>query len=178
MAKTVLRKPIPVSSSDPKVPVTVTVNGETVTRETSPRMLLSDFIRHELGLTGTHVGCEHGVCGCCTVMIDGRAGRSCLAFAVQADGADIRTIEGVAGDDRTLHPIQRAMMECHGLQCGYCTPGFVMSMLSYLEETAEPDLSEKAIRETLSGNLCRCTGYANIVKAFRRGVELMSAEAG
>ena len=115
MAKTVLRKPIPVSSSDPKVPVTVTVNGETVTRETSPRMLLSDFIRHELGLTGTHVGCEHGVCGCCTVMIDGRAGRSCLAFAVQADGADIRTIEGVAAEDGTLHPIQRAMMECHGL---------------------------------------------------------------
>ncbi len=178
MAKTVLKKAIPAASSDPKVAVTLTINGETVTRHASPRMLLSDFIRHELGLTGTHVGCEHGVCGCCTVMIDGRAGRSCLAFAVQADGADIRTIEGVAAEDGTLHPIQQAMMECHGLQCGYCTPGFVMSMLSYLDETPEPDLSEKAIREVLSGNLCRCTGYANIVKAFRRGVELMNAEAG
>ena len=141
-------------------------------------MLLSDFIRHELRLTGTHVGCEHGVCGCCTVMIDGRAGRSCLAFAVQADGAEIRTIEGVAAADGTLHPIQQAMMECHGLQCGYCTPGFVMSMLSYLEETPEPDLSDRAIREMLSGNLCRCTGYRNIVTAFRRSVELMNPEAG
>ena len=158
--------------------MTLTVNGETVTREVSPRMLLSDFIRHELRLTGTHVGCEHGVCGCCTVMIDGRAGRSCLAFAVQADGAEIRTIEGVAGEDGTLHPIQQAMMECHGLQCGYCTPGFVMSMLSYLEETPEPDLSDRAIREMLSGNLCRCTGYRNIVTAFRRSVELMNPEAG
>ena len=178
MARTVLKKPIPVSSSDPRIPVTLTVNGETVTREVSPRMLLSDFIRHELRLTGTHVGCEHGVCGCCTVMIDGRAGRSCLAFAVQADGAEIRTIEGVAGEDGTLHPIQQAMMECHGLQCGYCTPGFVMSMLSYLEETPEPDLSDRAIREMLSGNLCRCTGYRNIVTAFRRSVELMNPEAG
>ena len=178
MARTVLKKPIPVSSSDPRIPVTLTVNGETVTREISPRMLLSDFIRHELRLTGTHVGCEHGVCGCCTVMIDGRAGRSCLAFAVQADGAEIRTIEGVAGEDGTLHPIQQAMMECHGLQCGYCTPGFVMSMLSYLEETPEPDLSDRAIREMLSGNLCRCTGYRNIVTAFRRSVELMNPEAG
>ncbi len=178
MARTVLKKPIPVSSSDPRIPVTLTVNGETVTREISPRMLLSDFIRHELRLTGTHVGCEHGVCGCCTVMIDGRAGRSCLAFAVQADGAEIRTIEGVAAPDGTLHPIQQAMMECHGLQCGYCTPGFVMSMLSYLEETPEPDLSDRAIREMLSGNLCRCTGYRNIVTAFRRSVELMNPEAG
>ena len=177
MAKSVLKKAIPAASSDPKIPVTLTINGETVTREASPRMLLSDFIRHELGLTGTHVGCEHGVCGCCTVMIDGRAGRSCLAFAVQADGAEIRTIEGVAAEDGTLHPIQQAMMECHGLQCGYCTPGFVMSMLSYFEETPEPDLSDRAIREVLSGNLCRCTGYGNIVKAFRRSVELMNAAA-
>ena len=178
MNRTVLKKPIPASSSDPRIPVTLTVNGETVTREVSPRMLLSDFIRHELRLTGTHVGCEHGVCGCCTVTIDGRAGRSCLAFAVQADGAEIRTIEGVAAPDGTLHPIQQAMMECHGLQCGYCTPGFVMSMLSYLEETPEPDLSDRAIREVLSGNLCRCTGYRNIVTAFRRSVELMNPEAG
>ena len=136
-------------------------------------MLLSDFIRHELRLTGTHVGCEHGVCGCCTVIIDGKAGRSCLAFAVQADGADIRTIESVAGPDGTLHPVQQAFRACHGLQCGYCTPGFVMSIVDYLEEHPNPDLSEDAIREVLSGNLCRCTGYKNIVAAFRRGAELM-----
>ena len=151
----------------------MTVNGERIERQVSPRRLLSDFIRHELGLTGTLVGCEHGVCGCCTVMIDGRAGRSCLAFAVQADGADIRTVESVARPDGTLHPVQQAFRECHALQCGYCTPGFVMSIVSYLEENPEPDLSEDAIREVLSGNLCRCTGYKNIVAAFRRGAELM-----
>ena len=160
-------------SPDPRVAVSMTVNGERVEREVSPRTLLSDFIRHELGLTGTHVGCEHGVCGCCTVIIDGRAGRSCLAFAVQADGADIRTIENVAGPDGTLHPVQQAFRECHGLQCGYCTPGFVMSIVDYLEDNPDPDLSEEAIREVLSGNLCRCTGYKNIVAAFRRGAELM-----
>ena len=160
-------------SPDPRVAVSLTVNGERVEREVSPRMLLSDFIRHELGLTGTHVGCEHGVCGCCTVIIDDKAGRSCLAFAVQADGADIRTIESVAGRDGTLHPVQQAFRECHGLQCGYCTPGFVMSILDYLEDNPDPDLSEEAIREVLSGNLCRCTGYKNIVAAFRRSAELM-----
>ena len=160
-------------SPDPRVAVSMTVNGERVEREVSPRMLLSDFIRHELGLTGTHVGCEHGVCGCCTVIIDGKAGRSCLAFAVQADGADIRTIESVAGRDGTLHPVQQAFRECHGLQCGYCTPGFVMSILDYLEDNPDPDLSEEAIREVLSGNLCRCTGYKNIVAAFRRSADLM-----
>ncbi len=175
MAKTVLRTPIPAASSDPRLDVTITVNGETVTRSVSPRMLLSDFIRHELGLTGTHVGCEHGVCGCCTVMIDGKAGRSCLTFAVQADGAELRTIEDVAGADGRLHPLQQAFMECHALQCGYCTPGFVMAILSYLEETPDPDLSDEAIREALAGNLCRCTGYRNIVAAFRRGVELIRA---
>ncbi len=160
-------------SPDRRVPVTMTVNGERIEREVIPRMLLSDFIRHELRLTGTHVGCEHGVCGCCTVIIDGKAGRSCLAFAVQADGADIRTIESVAGPDGTLHPVQQAFRACHGLQCGYCTPGFVMSIVDYLEEHPNPDLSEDAIREVLSGNLCRCTGYKNIVAAFRRGAELM-----
>ena len=160
-------------SSDPRVPVSMTVNGERVEREVSPRMLLSDFIRHELRLTGTHVGCEHGVCGCCTVIIDGKAGRSCLAFAVQADGADIRTIESVAAPDGSLHPVQQAFRECHGLQCGYCTPGFVMSIVDYLEDNPDPDLSEEAIREVLSGNLCRCTGYKNIVAAFRRSAELM-----
>ena len=160
-------------SPDPQLAVSMTVNGERIEREVSPRMLLSDFIRHELRLTGTHVGCEHGVCGCCTVIIDGKAGRSCLAFAVQADGADIRTIESVAGPDGTLHPVQQAFRACHGLQCGYCTPGFVMSIVNYLEEHPNPDLSEDAIREVLSGNLCRCTGYKNIVAAFRRGAELM-----
>ena len=160
-------------SPDPRVTVSMTVNYERVEREVSPRMLLSDFIRHELRLTGTHVGCEHGVCGCCTVIIDGKAGRSCLAFAVQADGADIRTIESVAGPDGSLHPVQQTFRECHGLQCGYCTPGFVMSIVDYLEDNPDPDLSEEAIREVLSGNLCRCTGYKNIVAAFRRSAELM-----
>ena len=173
MARSVMRGTPLGQSPDPRVAVSLTVNGERVEREVSPRMLLSDFIRHELGLTGTHVGCEHGVCGCCTVIIDGKAGRSCLAFAVQADGADIRTIESVAGRDGTLHPVQQAFRECHGLQCGYCTPGFVMSILDYLEDNPDPDLSEEAIREVLSGNLCRCTGYKNIVAAFRRSAELM-----
>ena len=173
MAKPVGRAAIPQRSSDPRIPVSLTVNGEKVEREVSPRLLLSDFIRHELRLTGTHVGCEHGVCGCCTVIIDGRAGRSCLAFAVQADGAEIRTIESVAGPDGELHPIQQAFRECHALQCGYCTPGFVMAILDYIDDEPEPDLSEAAVREVLSGNLCRCTGYKNIVAAFRRSAELM-----
>ena len=173
MARSAGRKKPLARSPDPQVAVTMTINDERVEREVSPRMLLSDFIRHELGLTGTHVGCEHGVCGCCTVIIDGRAGRSCLAFAVQADGADVRTIESVAAPDGTLHPVQQAFRECHGLQCGYCTPGFVMSILDYLEDNPDPDLSEDAIREVLSGNLCRCTGYKNIVAAFRRSAELM-----
>ena len=173
MARPAVRRTLPGQSPDPRVAVSMTVNGERVAREVSPRMLLSDFIRHELGLTGTHVGCEHGVCGCCTVIIDGKAGRSCLAFAVQADGADIRTIESMAGPDGALHPVQRAFRECHGLQCGYCTPGFVMSIVDYLEDNPDPDLSEDAIREVLSGNLCRCTGYKNIVAAFRRSAALM-----
>ena len=173
MARPVGRAALPQRSSDPRIPVSLTVNGEKIEREVSPRLLLSDFIRHELRLTGTHVGCEHGVCGCCTVIIDGRASRSCLAFAVQADGAEIRTIESVAGPDGELHPIQQAFRECHALQCGYCTPGFVMAILDYLEEEPEPDLSEAAVREVLSGNLCRCTGYKNIVAAFRRSAELM-----
>ena len=173
MARSTARKELLGQSPDPQVPVSMTVNGERVEREVSPRMLLSDFIRHELRLTGTHVGCEHGVCGCCTVIIDGKAGRSCLAFAVQANGADIRTIESIAAPDGSLHPVQQAFRECHGLQCGYCTPGFVMSIVDYLEDNPDPDLSEDAIREVLSGNLCRCTGYKNIVAAFRRSAELM-----
>lgn len=167
-----LERQIPTSSSDPKAAVSVTVNGVEVTREVSTRMLLSDFLRHGLGLTGTHVGCEHGVCGACTVMIDGRSARSCLTFAVQADGADIRTIESEAGEDGALSHLQQAFRECHGLQCGYCTPGMIMNIRSHFESGEELDLSDAGIRELISGNLCRCTGYANIVKAVRRAAEL------
>ncbi len=161
---------IPDSSEDATLPVTVTVNGHEVTREVSTRMLLSDFIRHELGLTGTHVGCEHGVCGACTVMIDGAAARSCLTLAVQADGAEIRTIESEAAADGTLSALQAAFMEAHGLQCGYCTPGMIMNIRAHLDSGDPLDLSEEGIRDMISGNLCRCTGYANIVKAVRIAV--------
>jgi carbon-monoxide dehydrogenase small subunit len=167
-----LERSIPTSSSDPKAEVTLTVNGARVTREVSTRMLLSDFLRHGLGLTGTHVGCEHGVCGACTVMIDGRSARSCLTLAVQADGAEIRTIEGEAHKDGSLSDLQQAFRECHGLQCGYCTPGMIMNIRSHFESGEELDLSDAGIRELISGNLCRCTGYANIVKAVRRAAEL------
>ena len=166
------------TSGDPTRQVSLTVNGEAVTREVSTRMLLSDFLRHKLGLYGTHVGCEHGVCGCCTVTLDGAAMRSCLAFAVQAEGADIRTIEGVAGAGDVLHPVQQAFHECHALQCGFCTPGFIMSIVTYFEENEDPDLSDDGIRAALSGNLCRCTGYQNIVHAVRRAHELMNNEPG
>ncbi|MFQ5746984.1 MAG: (2Fe-2S)-binding protein [Gemmatimonadota bacterium] len=146
----------------------VVVNGERHERSVEPRRLLSDFLREELGLTGTKVGCEHGVCGACTVLLDGAAVRSCLMFAVQADGREIRTIEGVAPDgaEGPLHPLQAALREAHGLQCGFCTPGIVMSLLPFLEENRDP--SARDVREALSGNLCRCTGYQNIVKAVRR----------
>ncbi len=160
-------------SDDPRRAINLTVNGEAVTRDVSTRLLLSDFLRHDLRLTGTHVGCEHGVCGCCTVLIDGHSARSCLTLAVQADGSAIRTIESVAADDGTLHPVQRAFKECHALQCGFCTPGFVMSIVSHFEEAGTLDLSEDGVREMLSGNLCRCTGYQNIVAAVRRAAELM-----
>lgn len=160
-------------SSDPLAPVTMTVNGEKLTREVSPRLLLSDFLRHELGLTGTHVGCEHGVCGACTVMIDGRSGRSCLTLAVQADGAEIRTVESLASEDGSLHPLQKAFMENHALQCGYCTPGMLMNLLSHFESGLALDLSDGGIREILSGNLCRCTGYQNIIAAVRGAAAAM-----
>jgi carbon-monoxide dehydrogenase small subunit len=167
-----LDRTIPAASSDPKATVTLSINGTTVTREVSTRMLLSDFLRHAVGLTGTHVGCEHGVCGACTVMIDGRAARSCLTLAVQADGAQVRTIEGEAGEDGTLSDLQQAFRECHGLQCGYCTPGMIMNIRAHLDSGDELDLSDEGIRELISGNLCRCTGYANIIKAVRRAAEL------
>jgi len=171
--KRAMKPAIPDRSDDPLVAVSLTVNGEQVSRNVSVRMLLSDFLRHELGLTGTHVGCEHGVCGACTVLIDGKAGRSCLTLAAQAGGYDIRTIESVAAPDGTLHPIQQAFKECHGLQCGYCTPGMVMNIVGRFEEARPLDLSDAGIRDLLSGNLCRCTGYGNIVTAVRRAAELL-----
>ena len=164
---------IPDRSDDALVEVSLTVNGEEVSRKVSVRMLLSDFIRHELGLTGTHVGCEHGVCGCCTVLIDGKAARSCLTLAAQASGYEIRTIESVAAADGTLHPIQQAFKESHALQCGYCTPGMVMNVVGRFEESTPLDLSDDGIRDLLSGNLCRCTGYLNIIAAVRRAAELL-----
>ncbi|MCB1432712.1 MAG: (2Fe-2S)-binding protein [Alphaproteobacteria bacterium] len=164
---------LPVSSSDPKANVTLTVNGIKVTRAVSVRMLLSDFLRHELGLKGTHVGCEHGVCGACTVLIDGKSARSCLTFAVQASGAEIRTVESLAERSGALHPLQQAFQDCHGLQCGYCTPGMMMNIMSHFESDETLDLSDDGIREMLSGNLCRCTGYHNIILAVRRAAALM-----
>jgi aerobic-type carbon monoxide dehydrogenase small subunit (CoxS/CutS family) len=140
----------------------VTVNGTAYAHAVEPRLLLSDFLRHELGLTGTHVGCEHGVCGACTVLLDGEAVRSCLVFAVQTDGHRVDTVESLA-EGATLHPIQQAFHDAHGLQCGFCTPGILMTLVPFLREHPAPD--EQEIREAISGNLCRCTGYANIVKA-------------
>ncbi len=155
------------------VPVSVIVNGETYEREVEPRLLLSDFLRHELGLTGTHVGCEHGVCGACTVLMDGEAVRSCLIFAVQADGHKLLTVEGLAPVEGTLHPLQAAFREAHGLQCGFCTPGFLTTLLPFLRENPAP--TEEEIREAISGNLCRCTGYQKIVEAVRLAAERMAA---
>jgi 2-furoyl-CoA dehydrogenase 2Fe-2S iron sulfur subunit len=143
--------------------VSFRLNGRTVSGLAEPRMLLSDFIRHVLGATGTHVGCEHGVCGACTVQIDGVPARSCLAFAVQAEGADIRTVEGLAPAPDRLSPLQNAFRENFALQCGFCTPGILMSLDALLRE--RPDADEPEVRAYLSGHLCRCTGYASIVKA-------------
>ena len=145
--------------------VSVTVNGRVRAATVEPRMTLADFVRERCGLTGTHLGCEHGVCGACTVLLDGAAVRSCLLFAVQADGCDVTTVEGVAAPDGTLSPVQAALRECHGLQCGFCTPGFVVSVTAFLE--ANPDPTDAEIREGISGNLCRCTGYQGIVEAVK-----------
>ena len=151
--------------------IDVTVNGTQYRRGVEARMLLSDFLRHDLLLAGTHVGCEHGVCGACTVLLDGLPVRSCLIFAAQADGHHILTVEGLAPDPDNLHPLQEAMHECHGLQCGYCTPGILMTMKAFLDEVPSPD--ETQIREALSGNLCRCTGYQHIVDAIKLAAERM-----
>lgn len=147
----------------------LTINGKKYVGRAEPRMLLSDFLRHELNLTGTHVGCEHGVCGCCTVLLNGEAVRSCLMFAVQADNLFLTTIEGMAGTQSELHPIQQAFMEKHGLQCGFCTPGVIMSVHALLHE--HPDPNDEEIREGLSGTICRCTGYQNIVEAVKLAAE-------
>ena len=148
--------------------ITVTVNGTRYQRAVEPRMLLSDFLRHELCLTGTHVGCEHGVCGTCTIVLDGQSVRSCLIFAVQADGHEIVTVEGL-GTMENLHPLQEAFREAHGLQCGFCTPGFLMTLVPFLEENENP--TEEEIRVAIAGNLCRCTGYQNIVEAVKLAAE-------
>jgi len=144
----------------------IRVNGVERQLPGDPRTLLSDHLRHNLGLTGTHVGCEHGVCGCCTVLFDGKPVRSCLLFAVQAAGHEVTTIEGLAKPDAPLHPIQQAFHDAHALQCGFCTPGFVLAVKGLLDE--HPDPTDEEIEEGISGNLCRCTGYANIRKAVRK----------
>ncbi|MEM8904542.1 MAG: (2Fe-2S)-binding protein [Actinomycetota bacterium] len=150
--------------------ITLVVNGAEHRVTVPARRLLSDALRHDLGLTGTHVGCEHGVCGCCTVTVDGLPIRSCLTFAVAVEGSEVRTVEGLAGPDGELHPVQEAFSECHALQCGFCTPGFLMSAAALLD--GDPDPSDDDITEAMAGNLCRCTGYVNISKAIRRAGEL------
>jgi carbon-monoxide dehydrogenase small subunit len=151
--------------------VALTVNGRAVEADVEPRTTLADFLRDRLGLTGTHLGCEHGVCGACTVQLDGRSVRSCLLFAVQANGHEVTTVEGLASADGELDPIQQAFHERHGLQCGFCTPGFLLTVHELLE--SNPDPSDGDIRTWLSGNLCRCTGYQNIVAAVRLAAERM-----
>jgi carbon-monoxide dehydrogenase small subunit len=153
--------------------VAVTVNGEARHAAVEPRLTLADFLREECRLTGTHLGCEHGVCGACTVLVDGRAVRSCLMFAVQADGAAVTTIEGISPPGE-LSPVQEAFRDCHGLQCGFCTPGFVISVTAFLRDNPSP--SDQEIREALSGNLCRCTGYQGIINAVRQGAESAGSE--
>jgi carbon-monoxide dehydrogenase small subunit len=156
--------------------IRVTVNGTVHEREVEVRRTLADFLREDLGLTGTHLGCEHGVCGACTVLVDGRSARSCLLFAVQADGSEILTVEGLAPSEEELHPLQQAFWDHHGLQCGFCTPGFLIAALEFLRENPAP--TERQVREALSGNLCRCTGYQNIVDAVLAAAEVMRGEGG
>jgi len=148
-----------------KINIDVTVNGNACRRDVEPRLLLSDFIRQDLGLTGTHVGCEHGVCGACTILFDGEPARSCIMLAVQSDGHQIQTIEGLADRSGELNPLQRAFRHEHGLQCGFCTPGFLMTLTAFLRDTPTP--TEHEIRDALSANLCRCTGYHHIVEAVK-----------
>ena len=146
-----------------KTRVSLTLNGRKASGEAEPRLLLTDFLRHEIGLTGTHVGCEHGVCGCCTVLIDGVAARSCLTLAVQVEGRSVATVESLAAPDGTLNALQAAMRDHHALQCGFCTPGILMSFTDYLERN--PDPTEAEVREVLGGHICRCTGYSGLIAA-------------
>jgi len=152
-------------------PISVTINGRAYQHHVEPRLLLADYIRQVAGLTGTHIGCEHGVCGACTILFDGKPVRSCIMFAVQADGHQLMTVEGLSSDEKHLHPLQEAFWEAHGLQCGFCTPGFLMTLLPYLQDHPKP--SEEQIREAISGNLCRCTGYQHIVDAAKLAAEKM-----
>jgi carbon-monoxide dehydrogenase small subunit len=161
--------------ADGEIDLTLRVNGSARELRVPPRRLLSDALRHDLELTGTHVGCEHGVCGCCTVLLDGQPVRSCLMFAVSARGHEVTTVEGLTPDGDGLHPIQQAFQECHGLQCGFCTPGFLMSVAGLLADN--PDPSREEIVEGISGNLCRCTGYQNIIAAVERAAELSASTA-
>jgi len=156
--------------SEQMLHLTLEVNGQVHQVHVPARRLLSDCLRHDLGLTGTHVGCEHGVCGACTVLLDGEPVRSCLMLAATAEGARITTVEGLAPGDGTLSPVQQAFQECHGLQCGFCTPGFLTTITAYLEQNPQPTREEA--REAISGNLCRCTGYQNIVSSVVRAAEL------
>ena len=156
--------------------ISVTINGDTYEREVETRLLLSDFIRHECELTGTHVGCEHGVCGACTILLDGITARSCLMLAVQAHGHELLTIEGIAPNEEELHPLQQAFMDNHGLQCGYCTPGMLTTLLEFLRDN--PDPTEQEVRIAISGNLCRCTGYQGIVDAALDAAGRLRADAG
>ena len=149
--------------TEKKRTVTLTVNGKRYSAEAEVRLTLADFIRHTLGLTGTHLGCEHGVCGACTILLDGQSARSCLMLAVQADGHEILTVEGIAPNDKELHPLQEAFRDNHGLQCGFCTPGMLTTLLEFLRDNPNP--TEKEVRIAISGNLCRCTGYQGIVNA-------------
>jgi carbon-monoxide dehydrogenase small subunit len=157
------------------VPVSFTVNGTPYSLRLPARRLLSDALRHDLRLTGTHVGCEHGVCGACTVLVDGAPVRSCLVFAVSLDGAEITTVEGCCTPDGGMGPVQQAFRDCHALQCGFCTPGFITTISAFLEENPSPTAQEA--REAISGNLCRCTGYQNIVAAVQRAAELASTSS-
>ena len=151
--------------------VAIEINGRIVEGDVDVRLLLADFIRDNAGLTGTHLGCEHGVCGACTVQLDGQPVRSCLMFVVQANGRHVATVEGMAPSATTLHPLQQAFHECHALQCGFCTPGILMTMEAFLRE--EPDPTPERIRSALAGNLCRCTGYQNIITAVRLAADRM-----
>ncbi len=156
-----------------KMRIVVTVNGTPYEREVEPRLLLSDFIRHDLGLTGTHVGCEHGLCGACTILFDGEPARSCIMFAVMADGHQVQTVESL-GTPEELHPIQQAFREKHALQCGFCTPGLLMTLVDYLGHNPHP--SDEQIREAIDGNFCRCTGYENIVAAVKLAAAKLAAD--